>query len=360
MDMTRLLVRKDDLATTELRRAPLPEPGDGQALLAIERFAVTANNITYGVVGDAMGYWNFFPGGDGWGAIPVWGFATVARSRHPGLADGERVYGYLPMASHVLVEPTRVGAAGFTDGAAHRQPMSAIYNQYVRLGAEPGDDAREDLRALFEPLFTTSFLIEDVFRRADWHGAERLVATSASSKTAMALAHVARAKSPEIERVALTSEANAAFVADTGLWDAVLTYDAIETFGDTPAVSVDFAGNGGVLARVHRTLGAALQYSCLVGVTHWQGRGGASDLPGPKPILFFAPTAAETLIGEIGAEAFQAERGAAFDEFATDAAGWVTIEHGEGGAEVERVYRAMLTGEARPEAGYVVGFGKGG
>ncbi|MDG0970259.1 MAG: DUF2855 family protein, partial [Porticoccaceae bacterium] len=34
---------------------------DGEVLVSIERFAFTANNVTYGAAGDTIGYWKFFP-----------------------------------------------------------------------------------------------------------------------------------------------------------------------------------------------------------------------------------------------------------------------------------------------------------
>jgi len=35
--------------------------GPEEVLLKIDRFAFTANNVTYGVAGDQIGYWQFFP-----------------------------------------------------------------------------------------------------------------------------------------------------------------------------------------------------------------------------------------------------------------------------------------------------------
>src|SRR5262245_38125289 len=77
---------------------------DGQLLLHVDRFAFTANNITYGAVGEMIGYWNFFPAKDGWGRIPVWGFADIVGARHNALPAGERIYGYLPMSTHLVVQ----------------------------------------------------------------------------------------------------------------------------------------------------------------------------------------------------------------------------------------------------------------
>ncbi|MBT7392469.1 DUF2855 family protein, partial [archaeon] len=35
--------------------------GPDEVLLRIEKFSFTANNVTYGVAGDTIGYWKFFP-----------------------------------------------------------------------------------------------------------------------------------------------------------------------------------------------------------------------------------------------------------------------------------------------------------
>ena len=55
----------------------------------IERFAFTANNVTYGVAGETIGYWKFFPPSndprDEWGCIPMWGFAQVVNSKNGSL-----------------------------------------------------------------------------------------------------------------------------------------------------------------------------------------------------------------------------------------------------------------------------------
>ena len=51
-----------DLTRSRVVDVPLPPLGDGALRLRMESFSVTANNVTYAVVGDAFGYWNFFPG----------------------------------------------------------------------------------------------------------------------------------------------------------------------------------------------------------------------------------------------------------------------------------------------------------
>jgi hypothetical protein len=43
------------------------ELGRARRCLRIRKFAFTANNITYAVVGDMIGYWKCFPAEDGGG-----------------------------------------------------------------------------------------------------------------------------------------------------------------------------------------------------------------------------------------------------------------------------------------------------
>ena len=354
--MQSLWVKKNELAKSEWHESELPALADGQVLLAVEKYALTANNITYAVVGDGFGYWNFFPTGDDqWGIVPVWGFASVLASENPDIEVGERVYGYLPMASHLLVTPTNVQEGGFVDGAAHRQGLAIIYNQYNRIGKDQG--ALEAERAIFQPLFTTSFLIEDFMRSNDWFGAEALVMTSASSKTSLGLAMVAKSLSPSIKRIGLTSAGNTAFVEQSGLYDEVLTYDNLAAADAArPTVSVDFAGNGQLLGAIHAHWGDALKFSSLVGATHVSERGGAADLQGPKPQLFFAPTAAEGLIKEIGAPAFRARVDEQFAAFVAGASAYLKVEDLKGYDALQSAYLEMLANEVAPSRGLMCYF----
>lgn len=352
-----LWLKKTDLPKSEWHSTPAPELADGQILLEIEKYALTANNITYAAVGDGFGYWNFFPTGDAdWGIVPVWGFAKVVASNLDGVAVGERVYGYLPMASHLVVAPGNVTEAGFVDTAEHRQGLAIIYNQYHRLGTDAGQ--MEDERALYQPLFTTSFLIEDMMRKAEWHGADAVLLTSASSKTALGLALVAKNLSPNIKRIGLTSAGNKAFVEETGLYDDVLTYDDLSTADASQnIVSVDFAGNTDLRTAIHAHWDANLKFSSLVGVTHYEARTEAGDMKGPKPVMFFAPTVAESLMKEVGPATFRAMVDEQFAAFITAAAGHLSVEHLAGQDALQSAYLEMLGNKVAPNRGLICAFG---
>ncbi len=370
MTMKNLIVNRADLAQTQITQRPLPQTlAPGRCLLRIDRFALTANNITYAVAPEQLQYWSFFPTEpDGWGQVPVWGFAEVEMSTHPEVPVGTRVYGYLPMATHLEVEPARVNANSFMDGAAHRQPMSPIYNQYTIAATDPAwapetEVGSEALISLFRPLFTTAFLLDDLHRAQGFFSAEQVILSSASSKTAMALAHLLSQDSaaeddaaPRAQVIGLTSAGNLGFVEGLGCYDQVLAYEALESLPITSSCFVDMAGNGDVLRRVHQHFGGALKNSCRVGLTHWQalpdtGGDDPAALPGPKPAFFFAPSYAQQRIADWGPAGFFARAGQAWAGFAQRGADWIHVVEAGGPETVQALYEDMLAGRVDPRDG---------
>ena len=350
-------VNRANIADAVLVDHDLPALAENAVRLKVDSFAVTANNVTYAVAGDMLGYWNFFPAPDGLGVVPMWGHARVAQSNHPQIAAGERVYGYLPMGTHLDVTPDKISPGQFFDAAAHRRPMSPIYSLYSRLAGDPEHDpAREGARMVFGPLFKTGFLIEAMLRREHAYGAKTLVMTSASSKTALSLASVTRANSPDLTRIGLTSTANLAFVRRSGLFDRVLDYRDIATLPSEAAVCVDLAGDGRLLAQIHHALGDALAYSCLVGVTHVaaRGQGEAAAPPGPVPVFFFAPDHAAAAIKDLGAQGFADAVAARWRTFLIETDGFVRIETRAGLAAARDAFVATVKGHADPAVGVVV------
>ena len=197
-DVTRFQLRRDDYGQTRFANEPLAPLGDGQVLFRIDRFALTSNNITYAVVGDMIGYWKFFPvAEEGWGQIPVMGFADVVDSKHPGVEAGERVFGFFPMGTHLMIEADAVSDASFSDGAAHRAESAPVYRQYNRVAKDPiYRPEHEDAIMLMRGLFLTSFLVDDFLEDNDRFGAESFVVSSASSKTGLALGHLLAKRGP--------------------------------------------------------------------------------------------------------------------------------------------------------------------
>ena len=361
---TTFVVERQALAKTRWVETAPATLADGAVRLRVDRFALTANNITYAAFGDAMNYWGFFPTGDAaTGCIPVWGFADVAESRCAGIEVGERIYGYLPIADEVVLQPVRVDAAGFVDGAAHRRELHPVYNHYLRCSADPGyNAAHEAEQALLRPLFMTSFLIDDFLADNAFFGATTVLLSSASSKTAYGTAFcLARRRGTDasVKIVGLTSPGNLAFTQQLGCYDGVLSYDDVATLPpDVPTVYVDFSGSVSLRADVHRHFGDRLTYSCSVGGTHWDELGSGKGLPGPKPTLFFAPAQVKKRNADWGPGGLQKRLAEAWAGFMRPVTAgdppWLRVVAGAGPAAIESVYSALLAGRANPAEGHML------
>lgn len=358
MSTTTLLVRQDQLATTRLVTTDEAVLADGEIRVRVDAFALTANNITYAAMGDMLHYWQFFPTGEpGWGIVPVWGFGTVMASLHPDVALGERLYGYWPMATHAVLAPQRTNAAGFVDGAPHRAGLHAVYNHYLRTATDPlYRDDNEDVQALLRPLFITSWLIDDFLEDQQFFGAKRMLLSSASSKTAYGTAFQL-AQREGIEVVGLTSPGNVAFCESLGCYDRVVTYDALDQLDSTaPSVYIDFAGSVGLRQRVH-THFKGLNYSCAVGASHVADLGGAGQLPGPRPVMFFAPAQVKKRHTDWGAQGLNDRLVAAWNQFSTAVSAgpqpWLVVQHHHGPEATQALFAAVLAGSGDPRAGQI-------
>jgi hypothetical protein len=360
VDAASFEVKRDALRQTRIVRQaidPQAVAAAGKALLAIDRFALTANNITYAAFGDQMSYWTFFPAGEGHGRIPVWGFADVAASGVEGLPVGTRIYGYFPMASHLVVEPVRVSERRFVDGAAHRKGLPAVYNSYERVAADPGYRADgEALQMILKPLVLTSFLIADFLQDNAFFGARQVVVVSASSKTSLGLALcLKRLGVPGLAVTGLTSRGNRDFVEGTGLYDRVVTYDAIATLDPAvPTAYVDMAGSAELITTLHGHFGDNIVYACRVGGTHWQDLAGRLDLPGARPKFFFAPDQIAKRHGDWGPGGLEDRFAGAWADILASAAGWMAVRQVAGEAAVEAAYLQTLEGAVAPDTGLVL------
>ena len=338
----------------------------GQARLAIDCFALTANNITYAAFGEAMQYWQFFPSGqEGLGCLPVWGFATVCESGVDGVQVGRRAWGYWPAGTHLVVEPVRVGPAGFFDGAAHRQGLASVYNQILFCDSDPGwAPEGEGLQAVLRPLFLTAYLLDDFLAEQGFFGARQVLLSSASSKTAQATAHClwqrrAQAGTPRV--VGLTSERHAGFVQRLGCHDEVSPYSRLEEMDPhIPTLYIDFAGDADLRHRVHTHWGDRLTYSSSIGGTHWNALGSGKGLPGPRPVLFFAPAQAKARSAAPpqgwGAAELQRRIGLAWSSFIArvQQGQWMRTVRHRGAAQALQAYRDMVAGRADAQEGWML------
>jgi Protein of unknown function (DUF2855) len=349
------VVKRDNLRECGAVESAAVKLEPGQVLLRISAFGLTSNNITYGVLGEGMSYWSFFPSEDGWGRIPVWGFADVSATEHDAIEEGTRVFGYLPPSEYLVVAPDRVDARGFRDASGRRSSLPSAYNRYVRVDADPLYDIHhEDQQMLLQPLFFTAYLISDFLDENGLFGARAIVLSSASSKTALSTAFLLTGREG-VDLVGLTSPKNLGFVEALGVYDRVIPYEAVSSLPAAQTVYVDMAGDADVRSAVHHHLGDALVHSSAVGATHWdQMTGAAGGLPGPRPTLFFAPERVSKRTRDWGVDGLNTRIADAWRPYLEWTSGWLKVVHGHGAKDVERAYLELLEGRSDPSMGHVL------
>jgi len=358
MHSTDFIVARHDLQQCKSIETKLPDAAalpDEALLVKVTRFAFTANNITYAAVGDRLKYWQLFPAPKDFGIIPVWGFGEVIASKHPNVAKGEILFGYFPMATHLVIEAADVTKRSLRDGAAHRQEVAPAYNAYARVSGDPMFMGRQgDHQALVRPLFMLSFLVDDFLAENEFYGARRVMLSSASSKTAFGLAHLLHPRDG-IKVIGLTSASNVAFVKSLGCYHEVVTYDAVTSIPvDSPVAYVDMAGNSALRERLHRHFGDQMKYSGQIGLTHRSTSPDEPELPGAKPIWFFAPDQMRKRAREWGPGGIDARFGPAWASFAANLERWLTVTEGRGPAAVREVYLGTLNGRIPPNQGHIL------
>jgi Protein of unknown function (DUF2855) len=349
------VIAREDLHSTRFLDSPAPEPAPGEAVLTVESFGLTSNNITYAMFGEAMSYWSFFPTEQGWGRMPVWGFAEVSRSRAEGLPEGTRLYGYLPPSTELLVQPRHITEQGFTDASPHRAALPPAYNGYTRVRADPIYEAsQEDQQMLLRPLFFTSYLIDDFLADSDFFGASTVILSSASSKTSSALAFLL-SRREGVEVLGLTSARSVEFARGLGVYDHVLEYSELDSLPAGRAVYVDMAGDAKVRSAVHTRYGNDLLHSAVVGATHHDQMGGVPEsLPGPRPTFFFAPDRVSKRSLEWGRDGLEGRLAEAWHPYVQWTEGWLKVLHGGGPEALESAYLDLLDGRIDPAAAHVL------
>jgi uncharacterized protein DUF2855 len=358
MTSTDFVVARNDLQQCKAIEMQLPDAAalpDDALLVKVTRFALTANNITYAVLGDQLKYWQLFPAPDNFGNIPVWGFGEVIASKHPNIAAGESLFGYFPMATHLVIEAADVSKRGLRDAAAHRQGVSPVYNAYARVSGDPAFAGKQgDYQALLRPLFMLSFLVDDFLAENEFYGARGVLLSSASSKTAFGLAHLLHLREG-IKVIGLTSASNTEFVKSLGCYHEVVTYDRVTSLpAETPVAFVDMAGNSELRERLHRHFGDQMKYSGRIGLTHRSSSPDEPVLPGAKPTWFFAPDQIRKRAKEWGPGGIDMRFGAAWAGFAPKLDQWLTVTESRGPAAVQAAYLDTLNGRVPPDQGHIL------
>ena len=325
-----------------------------EVLLETDSFGFSANNITYAALGFKMGYWGFFPTEkEGFGIVPVWGFATVKASNHPNIQVGEKVFGYLPMASHWVIKAGKEAPHGFSDIHEKRKSISPVYDQYLRCATDPGyNSQREAWQLSFRPLYMTSFVLDDYV--AELSKGESLLLSSGSSKTALGTAQLLKdqkqARNATYRVIGLTSASNVDMVKATGCYDSVISYDDLAQLSpESNYWLLDFAANGTLINNLTDVLHDKLSKVTLIGATDWK----AEQKPNPKALdaeIFFAPARVKLRQSEWGHSAFLAKYAEAWQGFAQKIDGKFYQHDCCGTDAILKVYLDTLEGKADTKA----------
>lgn len=353
MTMKTIQMKRKAFAESRVVEDAIPEIAEGQILVRVDKFALTANNVTYALSGDAIGYWKFYPAEEPWGVVPVWGFADVVGSRCPEIPVGERLWGFLPMATHAVLTPSRVTPRGFMDCSPHREGLAGAYNAYARASGDSAElKSLEDERCILFPLYTTSFVLYDYLADNAFFGADQIVISSASSKTSLGLQKLLKdhpGERPDV--IGLTSPRNLDFVTKLGVCDRVVAYDNIAKLDATrPTAFVDMAGQGSVTRAVHDHFGAALKLSCAVGVTHWEtDRFSNKHAPLTPHTFFFAPSQIAKRDKDWGPGEARRRAQVACLSLVADLKGAMRVAHENGPEAAQAAFLRLVEGRQPPD-----------
>ena len=230
------------------------------------------------------------------------------------------------------------------------------YNSYLNTETDPfySGSACENAMMVYRPLFLASCFLDDYCNRK-FNSVSQVILTSASSKTAFALAYLLKQRGATV--IGLTSKRNTGFCEELGVYDDVCDYDNIESgirSIETNTVVVDMAGSHDVNIAIDRHFCSNIVENIGVGMTH------NTVLSGDKALLsehvrttrtfFFAPAWIKRRIEE---DATVMEKAAAsYVAFTTtsDEKQWLEFDST---MSVEEVYKAFESNCANPNTGLI-------
>ncbi len=122
---------------------------------------------------------------------------------------------------------------------------------------------------------------------------------------------------------------------------------------EVPTLYVDFAGDDDLRATVHHHFGAALVYDCYAGSAQKTAFLAESPLPGPKPLLYFAPVQIRKRNADWGPQEvnrrFNEAQGRFIAELSRPGNRWMTLAQSQGFEAAQQVI-ADLHGAASTRA----------
>jgi len=277
---------------------------------------------------------------------------------------GQRLYGYLAMSRYLILQ---------------LDPQTNRYHVNIALGDFPKDRRpykqlnicendpmyrldREDETMLYRPLFWTAYWFEDYLNEHKYRGARNILVSSASSKTAFALAYNIGVRkkhsrgSLDVNVVGLTSASNAPFTRGLNLYDSVLTYEDIPTLGSTGSwIYVDVSSSPSLMAKIEHQLAPIL--TITLGSTTpneqnakllWNSYQKTANHEG-----FFMPEWLAIRVKQLTISQITSMQSAAWNGLMENCTSWVSMDKSSGGRAVLEAYKKTLGGHIGPDKGQV-------
>lgn len=330
-------------------------------LIKIDFFSFTANNATYAALGDSYKYWNFYPTRDAasFGSIPVWGYGTVIQS-NTNIKQGEHIFGYFPPSRFVVFNPIKINPDNFIVSRPDLPQDRLVYNTYIRTNHSYSFKSLvgyEDVISVFWPLFATGYYLADMITCKNFK-VDKIIVTSASSKTAMSFAYSFKLFGNKQPLIALTSHQNLDFVKSLKLYDQVFSYNQVKEISGS-CIITDFAGNQDLNTSLEKHLGKNRHHTISVGMSHFNPN---SKLVGfdkeidsnKRSEIFFAPSFVQQRYRELGKDVAKKREDDDWIRVVPVAKHWIKMEKVFGVEGALDVVRLVIDGKGDPKVGYVL------
>eukprot|EP01118_Nematostelium_gracile_P017348 TRINITY_DN737_c0_g1_i1.p1 TRINITY_DN737_c0_g1~~TRINITY_DN737_c0_g1_i1.p1 ORF type:complete len:369 (-),score=99.60 TRINITY_DN737_c0_g1_i1:57-1109(-) len=320
------------------------EIGEKEILLRLDLFTLTANNVTYGVVGDLL-YWHFYPADQPeLGRIPIWGYAVVVKSNVDQVKEGERLFGFFPISTYFKLKVDVVEPTLLMEISDHRKQIPFVfYHRIKRVSLKTRD---EEYMGAISGLVESSFL----FAESGYvPPSTNVYITSASSKTGLGLSLALKGKA---KTIGITSASNVESVKAFGTYDEIITYDQLESHQPTgDSIVVDFFGDEKTSDKLRSILKDNLKKFYTFGATHWDAEKDSKPREGTEQIM--APALYPALAKKYGRQGYEDKFNQFSDQFSQKFKQYVTIELGKGREAIKEGFEKLLNGQVKPNEGLI-------
>lgn len=365
LEINQFQIRKNNLIDSRIvnQHLNLEIYNSGSIVLKIERLSFTSNNISYGVAGEKLGYWKFFPAlknkNNEWGCIPAWGFAKVIHSKNENLMIGERFFGYFPLADILIFDEVNISGNTIIDMSKHRKELPLVYNTYIKVTDNP-DDETDNLKTLLFPLHVTAFCLCDFLQDVSYYQSEQILILSASSKTAIGLAQGLNEIKGVPDTIGVTSQNNMDFVKHLESYTHVISYEDLQKINQNKkTLIIDMSGNRKILGSLHKSLNKNMIKCITVGMTHWDSEKNKKDVLSQMMIrerteFFFAPTHIKKRTKDWGDKALNKKTNTFMKDRIIQSKNWIKVKEIKGLNNFAIIYDIFTRGTIKPEEGIII------